>query len=122
MIIVRYLNVLAVGALLGSAVYAYVIVKAKHDIQRESDSIGMLRAEWAHLSRPDRVQALSDKHLDLQAVTVDQMVKAGDLPDRVAKVDMIGRKLEALGMAEPTTTPRDERGPPARSATPASSR
>jgi cell division protein FtsL len=131
--IVRYLNVIAIGALVGSAVYAYAIkyetmrysaeiVKAQHDIQRERDSIGVLRAEWAHLSRPDRVQALSDKHLDLQSVTVDQLSKASDLPDRAAKVDMIGRKLEAMGMAEPTTTPRDERGPTSRSATPASSR
>ncbi len=133
MIIVRYLNVAAVAALLGSAVYAYgvkyetmrssaEIVKARHEIQRETDAIDMLHAEWARLARPQRVQALADRHLDLQTVTVDQIVKAGDLPDRAAKVDMIGRKLEALGMAEPTTTPRDDRGPPTRSATPAPSR
>lgn len=131
--ITRTLNVLAIGALVGSAVYAYAIkyetmrysaeiVKARHDIQRERDSIGMLRAEWARLARPARVQALADRHLDYQAISVDQLVKASDLPDRVAKVDMIGRKLEALGMAEPTTTPRDERGAPTRSATPASAR
>ena len=133
MIIVRYLNVAAVAALLGSAVYAYSIkyetmrysaeiVKAQHDIQRENDAIGMLHAQWARLARPARVQALADQHLDLQAINVDQIVKASDIPDRAAKVDMIGRKLESLGMGEPTATPREERGAPVRSATPTSNR
>ena len=127
--ITRYLNLLAIVALVGSAGYAYSIKyetmrysadiqKAKHDIQRERDAIGMLRAEWARLSRPERVQALADKFFDYQPVSVDQLAKASDLPDRAAKVDMIGRKLESLGMAEPTVTPRDERGAPPRSSTP----
>ncbi len=131
--IARYLNTLAIAALLGSAVYAYSIkyetmrysaeiVKAKHDLQRERDQIGMLKAEWARLSRPERVQALADQHLDLQQVSVDQMVDASVLPNQVAKVDAIGHKLEALGMSEPTTTPRDERGGLGRSATPVANR
>ena len=127
--ITRYLNAVAIVALLGSAVYAYAIkyetmrysaeiVKAEHDLQRERDNIGILRAEWAHLSRPGRVQALADLHLDLQPVTVDQIVKASEIPDRAAKVDMIGRKLESLGMTEPTTTPRSAIATPTRSSTP----
>ncbi len=128
--ITRYLNVAAIAALIASAVYAYAIkyetmkysaeiLKAKHDIQHERDDIAVLRAQWAQLARPDRVQTLADRHLDLQNVTVDQTVKLNDLPDRTAKVDMIGRKLESLGMAEPTTTPSDERGATGASATPA---
>ena len=128
--ITRYLNAVAICALMGSAVYAYAIkyetmrasaeiVRAGHDLQHERDRIGMLRAEWARLSSPERVQTLADRHLDLQVVEVDQMVKASALPDRAAKVDMIGRKLEALGMNEPTTTPRDARAAPARLAAPA---
>ncbi len=127
--LIRYLNFLAVGALLGSAVYAYSIkyetmrtsaeiLKAQHDIQRESDAIGMLRAEWAHLARPARVQALAEKHLDLQTISVDQIGRIADLPDRAARVDMIGRKLESLGLGSPTATPGAETGAPPRSATP----
>lgn len=126
----RILNVLAVLALLGSAAYAYQIkyetiyyaeqlVKMRHAIDRERDTIGVLRAEWAHLIRPERVQALAAKFLDLQAPSLAQIVRANDLPAKAAKVDAIGRKLEALGLGEPTNTPQDDALLP--SATPASS-
>jgi cell division protein FtsL len=116
----RYLNVLSVLALVGPAIYAYSIkyetmrysaeiVKLQHSIERENDRMGILRAEWAHLTRPGRVQALADRHLDMQAVSVDQVVKASDLPERVARVDTIGRKLELLGLAEPTFAPNDKK-------------
>ena len=129
--IVRYLNFLAVAALLGSAVNAYSIkyetmsyaadiARAEHDIQRERDALGMKRAQWAQLARPERVQTLAARHLSLQSVTVDQYVKAAALPDRAAKVDIIGRKLELLGLAEPTATPSDDRGASTRTATPPS--
>jgi cell division protein FtsL len=115
----RYLNVLAIALLVGSALYAYSIkyetilfseqiVKVQHSIDREQDRIGMLRAEWAYLTRPERLQALADKHLDLQQLGTDQIVRsAAQLPDQPPKVDTIGRKLEALGLSEPTNTPRD---------------
>ena len=117
---IRYLNVLSVLALVGPAIYAYSIkyetmrysaeiVKLQHSIERENDRIIMLRAEWAHLTRPGRIQALADRHLDMQSVNVDQIVKAADLPERAVRIDAIGRKLELLGLAEPTATPNDKR-------------
>jgi cell division protein FtsL len=116
----RYLNVLSVAALVGPAIFAYSIkyetmrysaeiVKLQHSIERENDRIIMLRAEWAHLTRPGRIQALADRHLDMQSVNVDQIVKAADLPERAVRIDAIGRKLELLGLAEPTATPNDKR-------------
>jgi cell division protein FtsL len=116
----RYLNVLSVLALVGPATYVYSIkyetmrysaeiVKIQHSIERENDRIVMLRAEWAHLTRPGRVQALADRHLDMQAVGVDQVVKASDLPERAARVDAIGRKLELLGLADSAATPGDKK-------------
>ena len=127
----RYLNIVPIVALMGCAVYAYSIkyetmrysaeiVKAEHAIQRERDAISMAKAEWAHLSRPTRIQALADRHLDLVNTTVDQVVKVSDLPERAARVDTIGRKLESLGLAEPTATPRDERSAAGRVVTPSS--
>lgn len=115
---VRLLNLLAVAALIGSAIYAYTIkyetifhaeriVKLKHEIKAEQDKIGMFRAEWAHLTRPERIQALADKLLDLQPVALNQIVSADALPAKAARIDTIGRKLEALGLAEPTNTPRE---------------
>lgn len=118
--ILRTLNVFAVAALLGSAVYAYTvkyetiffseqISKLKNGNNREREAIAVLRAEWAHLVRPTRIQALADQHLDLKQLSVDQIVQVMDLPDRAPKVDSIGRKLELLGLAEPTNTPREDK-------------
>ncbi|MGH6793961.1 MAG: cell division protein FtsL [Methylocella sp.] len=115
---VRILNILAIAALIGSAIYAYTIkyetifhaetiVKLQHQIKSEQDQIGTLRAEWAHLKRPERIRALADKFLDLKPVALNQIVRAEALPDKGPRIDAIGRKLEALGLGEPTNTPDD---------------
>jgi cell division protein FtsL len=128
---VRTLNLLAIIALIGSAIYAYSIkyqtvlhaesiAKLKHQIKAEQDVIGTLHAEWAHLTRPERIGALSDRLLDLQPVALNQIVKLDAIPDKAARVDAIGRKLEALGLAEPTNTPGSDAA--ASSATPSSKR
>jgi cell division protein FtsL len=115
---VRILNILAIAALIGSAIYAYTIkyatifhaetiVKLQHEIKLEQDQIRTLRAEWARLTRPERIQALADKFLDLQPVALNQITRADTLPGKAPKVDAIGRKLETLGLAEPTNTPGD---------------
>ncbi|MCC2095344.1 MAG: hypothetical protein KDJ29_00545 [Hyphomicrobiales bacterium] len=114
--LLRYVNAIAVFALLGSAAYAYSIKyetilysakiqKLKNANEKQRDRIGMLRAEWAHLSRPERIQELSDKHLHLQQLQLSQIVSFKDLPERPPKTDSIGRKLKALGLDAPTATP-----------------
>ena len=118
----RYLNVLAIGALVGSAVYAYSIkyetilyseqiVKIQHQINAEQDKISMLRAEWSYLMRPERLQMLSDRHLDLQQLAHSQIIQSpSEMPDQPPKVDSIGRKLEALGLIDlGDMSPRDEK-------------
>lgn len=129
----RYLNIIAVLALLSSAVYAYSIkyetiltseqiVKTKHAIEREKNAIVTLRSEWAHLTRPERIQTLADKHLgDMKQMALTQIVKPGELPDKAERVDTIGRKLELLGLSEPTATPRDEKSAVKAGSTPTSS-
>jgi cell division protein FtsL len=115
---VRILNVLAIGCLIASAIYAYSIkyetvfhaekiAKLKHEIRREQDGINMLRAEWAHLIRPERLQALAEKFLGLQPMSLSQIVKAEALPDRAVRGDTIGSKLEELGLGGLTSTPGD---------------
>jgi cell division protein FtsL len=114
--IFRYLNVIAVAALIGSAVYAYSISyqtmfysaqikKTKDQIQEKRDEIAALRAEWATLTRPQRLQQLAQKYLDLKTLAMNQIVGAQELPDRAPKVDTIGRELQTLGLAQPTSTP-----------------
>ena len=127
----RLLNILAIAFLVASALYAYSVkydtifqaermVKLKHEIEREQDLIGVLRAEWANLTRPERIAALADKFLDLQPSALNQIVRADALPEKGPRIDAIGGKLEALGIGEPTTTPGDASGlDSAPSATPA---
>ena len=114
----RYVNVAVILALIGSAVYAYTIkyqtayraeqiAKTKLEIKAEHDAIGVLRAEWSFLTRPERVQDFSDRYLQLQPLTVDKIVTARQLPERAPRVDAIGDKLAALGLGVASTPAAD---------------
>jgi cell division protein FtsL len=116
--IFHYLNVIAVAALIGSAVYAYSISyqtmfysaqikKTKDQLQSKRDEIAVLRAEWAQLTRPQRLQQLAQRYLDLQTLAMNQIVGARDLPEPAPRVDTIGRELQTLGLAQPTSTPAE---------------
>ncbi|HEX2510834.1 MAG TPA: hypothetical protein VHK66_09970 [Microvirga sp.] len=115
---IRFLHMVAITALIASAGYAYSIKyetlyyaeqvkKLKGLVQRERDSIAVLRAEWAFLNRPDRLQEAIERHLDLQPMGVQQLARLSDLPQRPPRENGIARKLEALGLLEPTATPKD---------------
>lgn len=133
----RLLNILALCALVGSAVYAYTIkyqtsyraeqiAKTNIEIKAERDAIAVLRADWAFMTRPERLQPLADKYLpELKPVQVTQLVSPQSLPAK-ARGDSIGAKLSEIGLtdsatpaapATPTTTPKTET-PKAKSATP----
>jgi cell division protein FtsL len=122
----RLLHVLAIAALIISAAYVYgvkyqtiyaaeQVVKTRHLIAKERDVINVLRAEYAHLSRPDRMQGLAESQLQMQPLALNQIVRPADLPEAGPKVDSIGRKLEALGLTGESATPN----PGAAGATPA---
>jgi hypothetical protein len=115
----RLLHFFAITALIASAGYAYSIkyetlfyveqvAKLKSKVQRERDAIAVLQAEWQYLDRPDRLQAAADQHLDLQPMKIQQLARLSDLPNKPSREDEIGRKLEALGLLEPTATPKDK--------------
>ena len=66
----RFMHAAAIAALIGSAAYVYGVkyqtiyaseqlVKTRHLIDKEKNVINLLRAEFAHLARPDRIQALA---------------------------------------------------------------
>lgn len=127
---IRILNFIAIAALIGSAIYAYsikyktifhaeTVASLRTEIKKEKDQIGLLRADWSHLTRPERVQALADKLLELRPLALNQIVKVDALADKAKPIDIIGRKLEDLGLAEPTNTPSDTASD---SATPSSSK
>ena len=114
---IRFLNTVAVLCLIGSAAYAYSIkyetlywaeqaAKVRSRIQRERDSIAVLKADWQHLNRPDRLQAAVERHLDLQPISVHQLARLSDLPDKAPRVDEIARLLQG------GATPKEKRPDP----------
>ena len=125
---IRLVQIVVIGSLIASAGYAYSIkydslyqaeqvAKLKAKLQRERDAIAVLKAEWHLLNRPDRLQAAAERHLDLQPLNVQQLARLSDLPNRPPRGDEIGRKLEALGLLQPTATPKDARPSDARTPT-----
>jgi cell division protein FtsL len=107
----KLLHVVAIGALISSAVYAYSIKyestfaaeevqRLKKRVHRERDAIAVLKAEWQHLNRPERLQALAERHLpDMQPLTVTQITRWQDIPMKGPRQDSIGRKLDDLGLS-----------------------
>ncbi len=105
----RLLHLFAIAALIGSAAYVYrikyqvileseEIVKIKHQMNKTRDEIGVLRAEYEHLARPDRVQELADKLLQMQPLALNQIARPDEIPDKNVSADSLGRKLESLGL------------------------
>jgi cell division protein FtsL len=108
---VRLLNLGVIAALVLAAVYVYDIkyqstlraervAKLRHDIRRERDSIASLRAEWARLGNPRRIQALAQRHLQLKPFQTSQIDSLDTLPMRPPQIvqpasdDPIGAMLE----------------------------
>lgn len=112
----RILNILAICALVGSAVYAYTIkyqtsyraeqiAKTKLEIKAERDAIAVLRADWSYMTRPERLQPLADKYLpDFTPLQVTQLISPQSLPQKT-RSDSIGAKLSEIGLSAPATPP-----------------
>ncbi len=89
----RLLHLLVVAALVFAAADVYKIkfdstvmaerlARLRVEIRRERDAIAALRAEWSQLDRPERIQALAQRHLTLRPVDVNQFDSLDRLPDR----------------------------------------
>lgn len=62
----------------------------RSQIIAEKDTIAVLKAEWSHLNRPARLQALAGRYLALQPIGAQQIVTVQELPDRPAVNDPYG--------------------------------
>jgi hypothetical protein len=89
----RLLNILVIAALIVAAAFVYKIkfdstlqaervAKAAGELRRERNAIATLRAEWARLDSPARIQGLADRHLALRSVVTTQFDSFDRLPER----------------------------------------
>jgi hypothetical protein len=91
----RLLNIVIIAALILAASVVYKIKfdstlqaervgKLAGQIRRERDAIAVLRAEWARLDTPGRIQGLADRHLKLAPIKPTQFDSLDNLPARPA--------------------------------------
>lgn len=60
------------------------------DLAADHEALRVLRAEWAYLNRPDRLQELAARHLKLTPLSYDQVTSLAALPDVQPAVEKIG--------------------------------
>jgi len=89
----RLLNILVIAALILAASFVYKIkfdstlqaervAKMNAELRRERDAIAALRANWAKLDTPGRIQGLADRHLALRPIQPMQFDSLNNLPVR----------------------------------------
>jgi cell division protein FtsL len=89
----RLLNLFVIIGLVAAAAYVYEIkfqatldaerlAQMRGEIRRERDAIAALRAEWAKLVTPRRIEGLAQRHLPLKPIDAHQISSLDNLPER----------------------------------------
>ena len=117
----RFIHFLVIGALVFAAAYVYRIkmestsrtervLRLNVEIREQRDAIANLRAEWAKLDSPIRLQSLAERHLALKPLAAIQYDSLKNLPERPPNFarpgsrDPIGAMLETIdAAADPET-------------------
>lgn len=92
-----------------STLQAERVAKLRTELRREQDAIANLRAEWARLDRPDRIQELANRHLGLKPLETRQFDTLDRLPERpvdlvpLGTADPIGAVIETLADTDSLT-------------------
>lgn len=117
----RILHLLVIGMLIFAAAYVYRIkmestsrtervLRLHAEIREQRDAIAVLRAEWAKLDAPLRLQGLAERHLQLKAINATQYDQLKNLPERPPNFakpgarDPIGAMIDTIeAVADPDT-------------------
>jgi hypothetical protein len=89
----RIIHLLVIGMLVFAAAYVYRIkmestsrtervLRLNAEIREQRDAIATLRAEWAKLDAPLRLQGLAERHLQLKPLSGTQYDSLKNLPER----------------------------------------
>src|SRR3954468_18132735 len=112
----RFIHLLVIGALIFAAAYVYRIkmdstartekvLRLHAEIREQRDAIAALRAEWAKLDAPLRLQGLADRHLPLKPLVANQYDQLRNLPERPPRLvrpgepDPIGAMINTIEAA-----------------------
>jgi hypothetical protein len=138
-VILRFINIVIIGALVLAASYVYRIkyestmqaerlAKLRSELRHERDLIATLRAKWGELDSPARVEALSKRFLQLKPIAPTQFDPLDRLPERpaddarAANDDPIGNMIGNLEPPEGITgsilAPPSDAAPPPLESTP----
>ncbi len=125
----RLLHICVLAMLVFAAAYVYEIkfestlraeriAKMRGDVRRERDAIAALRAEWAALENPARIQGLVRRHLPLGPTQPTQFDSLDRLPERAPQIvqppadDAIAAMIENPDDHTPTGSVPEEGPPP----------
>jgi cell division protein FtsL len=127
----RLLNFLIVAGCLSTAAWAYSVKyetiyyveqvkKLEKQAERQRDAINVLKAEWQHVTKPQRIQPLAERHLDLQPLAGPQIMRPAELPKKRERNDAIAEKIDQLltGAITPRQGAAAPAGPAATGRTP----
>ena len=76
--------------------------KVNRQIVEERERLHALQADWSYLTNPSRLADLARRHLPLQPLAAEQMIRIEDLPLRLAPLVAEG---DGFQQAEPALPP-----------------
>jgi cell division protein FtsL len=96
---IKLVNVLLIAAVLFSGAKLYSLehetrrlerqtAKLQAELLQQKEDRKLLRAEWASLTRPERIEKLALEKLDMAPVRVTQIVTEAELPERIVALRM----------------------------------
>ena len=117
----RVIHLLVIGMLIFAAAYVYRIkmestarvervLRLNAEIREQRDAIATLRAEWARLDAPLRLQGLAERHLPLKPLAATQYDSLKNLPERPPSLvkpddpDPIGAMIQTIDASADATT------------------
>ena len=116
----RVLHLLVICALVFAAGYVYHIkmvstartervMQLRSDVREQREAIAALKADWAKLEAPGRLQGLAERHTKLRFIEAAQYDSLKNLPERPPRIvapydpDPIASVIEKADSGELTT-------------------